>query len=248
MRSAFISTILVTCLIWGLAPSFSLADTADTPSSGAKAGKSSDNTDSAADITTSTGLQVFGGLGTGANFNYNGKGSGTQADVNGYVEAELHHFYIGAFGDVYNTKASNEVDLYFGYRSETAGGLSYDVNYYRYYFPNDAGSNSGELGLSLGKSLNDKLSAKLDLGYDPQSTLGEAHLGLEYGLTDKITLEAKVGALQNDGAKTSKEWQVGVGYALNDKTGLELTYYNGNDYAAGYIGLALNFDTTILSR
>ena len=122
------------------------------------------------------------------------------------------------------------------------------MNYRRYLFPNDTASNYGELGLSLGKSLNDKLSTTLDLAYDPQGALGKAHLGLEYGLTDKVSVEGKVGLEQNAGAASTKEWELGLSYALSDKSKVALIYYDGNDYPAGYFGLTLSFETTILSR
>ena len=123
MRFPIILTVLGTCLTLGLSPSLSLADTVDTTDAGGAAAADSSNTtgDPTADAGATGGLQVLGGLELGANFNRDGKGSGTQTAVNGYVEAELKHFYIGAFGDLYNTKASAEIDLYFGYRSKTAG-------------------------------------------------------------------------------------------------------------------------------
>lgn len=247
MRFPIIPTALVACLTLGLAPTLSLADTADAAGSAAAADSSNEGNDAAADAVPTGGLQVFGGLGLGANFNPDGKGSGTQTDVNGYVEAEVNHVYFGAYGDLYNTKLINEIDLYFGYRSETAGGLSYDVNYYRYFYPNDGGNCCGELGLSLGQSLNDKLSASLDLAYDPEAALANAHLGLQYGLTDKVSVEGKVGVSQNDGAALTKEWELGVSYALSDTTAVQLTYNDGNDYP-GYFGLTMNFDTTLFSR
>lgn len=121
MRFPIILTGLGTCLTLSL--SLSVADTVDTTDAGGAAAADSSNTtgDPTADAGATGGLQVLGGLELGANFNRDGKGSGTQTAVNGYVEAELKHFYIGAYGDLYNTKASDEIDLYFGYRSKTAG-------------------------------------------------------------------------------------------------------------------------------
>jgi hypothetical protein len=66
------------------------------------------------------------------------------------------------------------VDLYLGYRNETAEGLSYDIGYARYTYPNDGGDCCGELTASLGVPVGEKFATSLDLAYDPSASLGNA--------------------------------------------------------------------------
>lgn len=178
----------------------------------------------------------------------NGADSGASSNVSTYLELEKSHFYAGVSGELAMDPLLNEVDLYLGYRSETASGLTYDVGYTLYYYPNDGGNCCGEMTLSLGKPFGDKLNVTFDAAYDPQSTLGNAYVGLEFYANDKITLSANYGSYQVDGADSEQEWDVGIGYALSEEASAEVRYYDGTDYANRYVGLNLIWDTTFLSR
>lgn len=94
----------------------------------------------------------------------------------------------------------DEVDLYLGYRAETAGGFSYDIGYSRYYYPNAGGDCCGEITLALGMPVSDKLSATLDLAYDPEAELGNAYVGAAFTVTDAVELSANYGVYEVDAA------------------------------------------------
>ena len=177
-----------------------------------------------------------------------GAGSTNATTANAYLEVEKTGFYAGIFGEVANDSTANEVDLYLGYRAETAGGFNYDVGYTRYIYPNDGGDCCGELTLSLGVPLGDKFATTLDLAYDPDASLGNAYIEVEFFATDAITLSTNYGTFEVDGAGSEQEWDVGVAYALSDETAIDLRYYDGTDYASSYVGLAVTFDTTIFSH
>lgn len=177
-----------------------------------------------------------------------GAGSDNATTLNAYIELEKAGFYAGIFGEVANDSTANEVDLYLGYRAETASGISYDIGYSRYFYPNDGGDCCGEITLSLGTPLGDKFAGSLDLAYDPDASLGNAYVGLEFYANDAITISANYGTYEVDGAGSEQEWDIGVGYAVTDETAVDLRYYDGTDYADSYVGLALTFDTTIFSK
>lgn len=169
----------------------------------------------------------------------------TRSDLNLYLEGGYANFYLGVSADVYNDRAVNEVDVSLGYRNTTAGGLSYDLSYTRYTYPNDGGDCCGDVYLSLSMPVTDALTATAKANYYPEDKLSDAHLSLDYALNDKVTLTGSVGVVQNDGALDTREWELAVGYALGDETAVKLHYYDGSDYQ-GYLGLDLTWDTTLL--
>lgn len=191
---------------------------------------------------------VYGGGKLEFLFDPDGAGSGTSSTVSSYLELEKSGFYAGIYGAVANDSTANEVDVYLGYRAEAASGFSYDVGYSRYIYPNDGGDCCGEVTLSLGMPFGDKFKGSFDAAYDPDSTLSNAYVGLEFYANDKVTLSANYGTFQLEGAGSEQEWDFGVGYALSDEAAVDLRYYDGTDYAESYVGLSVTWDTTILSR
>ena len=153
-----------------------------------------------------------------------GAGSDDATTLSTYVELEKSGFYVGLYGAVANDSTADEVDVYLGYRAETAGGISYDIGYSRYIYPNDGGDCCGEITLSLGTPLGEKFAASFDLAYDPEASLGNAYLGLEFYATDTITLSANYGTFEVDGAGSEQEWDIGVGYALTEEAAVDLRY------------------------
>jgi uncharacterized protein (TIGR02001 family) len=196
--------------------------------------------------TLAADLAVYGGVAlsfTGGD----GDDSGTSQDLNAYVEGEFSHFYAGVSADIYNGSSNNEVDPYIGYRSETAGGLTYDVSYTRYFYVNDGGDCCGDLYFELGMPLGDKITLGANADYYPEDKLGEAHLTLDYALNDKITLSGDVGRVGQtaaDGGDTTT-WKVAGTYQLGDTTAVKLSYHDGEDTKA-YVGLDLTWDVTLL--
>jgi hypothetical protein len=190
-------------------------------------------------------LIVFGGAELEYSVEPDGQGSDDTAELSAYLEAEKNGFYGGIWAMVANESASDEIDLYVGYRGATEGGLDYDFAYTRYIYPNDGGDCCGELSLGLGYALGESLYPSFDVYIDPENSVGSAYVGLEYYVDDKWTLSANYGVYETEGAPSEQEWDFGVGYALGEETAVDVRYYDGSDYD-GYLGLSLTWDTTIL--
>ena len=128
-------------------------------------------------------LSLYGGGELEFAFEEDGPGTGTNSYLSAYLELESRGFYAGIWGQIANDDLADEVDLYLGYRNELASGVSYDVGYIRYIYPNDGGDCCGELTLSLGAPVGEKLSLSLDLAYDPENELGNAYVGAAFAAT-----------------------------------------------------------------
>ncbi|MGV8987887.1 MAG: hypothetical protein ACOH2H_16565 [Cypionkella sp.] len=188
------------------------------------------------------GFSLLGGTGL---FLASGGDRGMRNDLNAYLEANYANFYFGASTDFYNDRTENEVDLSLGYRNTTASDLSYDISYTRDYLPNASGEDYGDVALSLSIPMTPVLTGTFDGDYYPESKLSEAHLTVGYALNDKVTLEAVYGGYENDGAPTTKEWELAAAYAVGNETAVKVHYYKGSDYK-GYVGLDLTWDATLL--
>lgn len=188
------------------------------------------------------GLMVLGGGKLDLRFP---KGNATQ-ESSAYLEAEVQGFYAGFQGLVANNDAATEISLYAGYRQELASGFSYDLSYTRYLYPNDGGDCCGEIGLSLGVAVGERLGLSTDLTYDPESSLGSIEVGAEQMLTDQVTLSANVGLFQQDGDPDEKTWDLGVSYAISDEAEVDLRYYDSSEQQSGLFGLSMTFDTKLL--
>jgi uncharacterized protein (TIGR02001 family) len=188
---------------------------------------------------------VYGGGEAELLFDPDGAGSGTEASLSSYIEAERAGFYAGLFAKYVDDTASNEVNLYAGYRRDLDSGLSYGLVYTRYIYPNDSASNYGELGLSLGQTIGEKAAVSFDAYYDHTNELGSAYVGAEFYATDKITLSANYGTYEVDAAPSEQEWDVGASYAFTDEAAVDVRYYDGTEYTDSYFGLSVTYDTTI---
>jgi len=190
------------------------------------------------------GFELFGG----AKLEYAHKeaGGSSVTYLSGYIEGEMLGFYAGIWGQVASKDILDEVDLYVGYRNETAGGLSYDIGYTRYYYPSDGGDCCGEFTLGLGMPVG-PLTGTLDLAHDPKSNLSNIYLGAGWSPTDALEVSGSFGIYEVTGG-SEREWDLGMTYALGQTTAVDFRYYDGSDYADGYFGLALSWDSTLLSR
>ena len=175
-----------------------------------------------------------------------GPGTGTSSYLSGHVEVETRGFYAGLWAQVADDDLMDEVDLYLGYRAETAGGFSYDIGYSRYYYPNDGGDCCGEITLALGMPVGDKLSATLDLAYDPEAELGNAYVGAAFAVTDAVEISANYGVYEVDAAPSEQEWDLGATYYIGEETAVDARWYDGSEYVDGYFGLSLTWDTTLM--
>jgi hypothetical protein len=179
-----------------------------------------------------------------------GPGTGTITYLSGYGEVELAGFYGGLWGQVASDDLLNEVNLYFGYRNETAGGLAYTVYYTRYYYPMDGGDGGGEFALELDLPLGDQFAVAADAYYSPSfagaSSLASAYVGGSWYVTDALELSATFGTYEVDGASNEEEWDIGATYALGAATAVDFRYYDGSEYLDSYLGLSLTWDTTLV--
>lgn len=187
------------------------------------------------------GLKLLGGGELDLRF----PSEGATQELSAYLEAERAGFYAGFQGLVGNDSAATEISLYAGYRQELASGFSYDLSYTRYVYPNDGGDCCGEVGLSLGQTVGEKVELSTDLTVDPEASRGSIEFGADYFLTDRLALSADFGLFQRDEEPDERTWDLGVSYGLTDEAEVDLRYYDGSD-ADGHFGLSLTVDTEIL--
>lgn len=161
-----------------------------------------------------------------------------------YVEAEVNGLYAGFWLSLNSDSVATEVDIYLGYRNETASGMAYDLAYTRYFYPNAGGNCCGELSLELNAPAGDVLTLNINAALDPQNSTGSVSVGGDYAIGDKFSLGAAIGLADFNGAQ---EWELGASYQLTEQAAVDLTYYDGSDYT-GYVELKLSFDTTLLNR
>jgi hypothetical protein len=174
-----------------------------------------------------------------------GAGSDNVTDVSAYGELDFGGGYVGLSALKSSDDLADELALGFGYRGEAAG-LSYDMGYTHYFYPNDTASEYGELVLGVEKGFGDKVTATFDLGYDVTNKAANAFVGAEIAMTEKLAMSANFGLNEVPGASNETEWDLGATYALSDEVGLDLRHFDGSDYADSYIGLALTWDTSKL--
>ena len=170
----------------------------------------------------------------------------SKSDLNGYVELEYGGLYGGVWVELSDWDDATEVDYYIGYRGEVAQ-LSYDVNYYYYAYPEvDPNADYGELGLVLDYALTDSFSIGTEIYHQPDLTGHSAYLTAAYAPNDKLSFDLSWGRYYYEsGGQGYNEWEAGVGYMIGEETGLELRYYNGQEYD-DYVRLQLSWDTTLL--
>lgn len=191
------------------------------------------------------GFELLGGA--KLEYKYKEEGGSSNAYLSGYIEGELAGFYTGILAQVASDDLLDETELYLGYRNETAAGLSYDIGYTRYYYPNDGGECCGEYTLGLAMPVG-PVEGSLDLAHDPQSDLNSAYLGAAWAATNTLELSGQFGVYGTETAGSEREWDLGVTYALGETTAVDFRYYDGSEYADSHFGLALTWDSTLLSR
>ncbi len=162
-----------------------------------------------------------------------------------YFEGEVSGFYAGIWARMATVDSYDRVDVYLGYRNELDNGFSYDLGYYRYGYVNDSASNYGEVTLGIAQALGETASVSFDVAYDPDSSLGNAYLGMEIYPAEKWTVSANYGLYEVAGASNEREWDFGASYAFAESASVDLRWYDGSEYVQGYVGLAVSFDTTL---
>lgn len=191
------------------------------------------------------GLTVYGGAELEFYDDEFGPGTGSTSYLSGYVELEYSGIYGGLWTEAASDDLLDEYDLYIGYRNELASGLSYDLSYTRYFYPNDGGNCCGEYLVSLGMPFGEQLSGTLDIYHDPDADLSSVYLGAAFAATEAIEVSANWGSYEVGGASSEQEWDLGVTYYIGDETSADLRYYDGSEYLGSYFGLSLAWDSTL---
>lgn len=171
--------------------------------------------------------------------------AGEGYELGAYIDAEINGFYALAY--FYETPIEGEeqeLDLTLGYRGETAGGISYDVSYTRYYYPGNGGDCCGELGFILGLPVGEATTLTADLYIDPEADSTTLGIQVDQQLSDAWSLSARVERYDYPEEPVTIEWDVGATVYLNDATWLD-TRLNGGDGIETYLGVTLGFDVTL---
>lgn len=173
-----------------------------------------------------------------------GSGSADEIDATIHAEVETQGIYLGASALKSNDEALDEFALGLGYRGEVSG-FGYDIGLTRYAYPHDSAANYSELLLGLSKDFDDRFSGGIDFGYDVTNRAASVALGGAYAATDRLELSANVKAYEVPGASNEAEWDLGASYAVTDEVAADLRWYDGSDYADGYVGLVFSWDTSL---
>jgi uncharacterized protein (TIGR02001 family) len=137
----------------------------------------------------------------------------------------------------FSSDANFEWDIYLGYKAEVAKGVTLDVGYLRYEYPNSSDFNPkpntdevyvglgyGPVGVKYSYALSDTFGVANSEGSD----FIEANLALP--VVDKVTLTGHVGhqRYKNNGALDYTVWKIGAVYDFGN--GLNAgAYYKGTD-------------------
>ena len=159
----------------------------------------------------------------------------------GFDLAHKSGFYIGNWNSnikytTANDPAYLESDFYGGYATEVSG-VGVDVGVLRYQYPGAGLYNTTEayLGVSYGpasykysRTMSDRRFGIGGSGADSQKGAAYHDLGLEFSLSEQITLGAHAGFTKLEGAAASgdyKDYSVSVSYALPDDYAVGVTYH-----------------------
>jgi hypothetical protein len=193
---------------------------------------------------------VYGGAALDFTYEEFGPGSGTTTYLSGYSEFDLGGFYAGVWAQLASDDLLDEVDLYLGYRSELASGLSYNAYYTRYYYPNDGYDGGGEFALEVDVPVTETFAVGTEVYYTPAfegtSSLWSGYVGGAFLAGDFFEISGLYGSYEVDGASNEEEWELGATYFLGEETSVDFRYYDGTEYESSYLGLTLAWDTTLL--
>nr|WP_314436954.1 TorF family putative porin [uncultured Brevundimonas sp.] len=176
----------------------------------------------------------------GATNNYVFRGI-TQTDEKFAVQGGLDFatdggFYAGAWASNVDFKDGTdaEIDLYGGYKTEAAGfALDFGVVAYSYVgAPSGVSYNNYELKVGASRAFGPATLGAV-VYYSPDSWGVEnesvyAELNGAYTVSDKISVSGAVGRQTFDPGSDYTTWNLGGTYALTDKLGLDLRYYDTN--------------------
>ncbi|WP_295169052.1 TorF family putative porin [uncultured Brevundimonas sp.] len=162
--------------------------------------------------------------------------TGEDPAIQGGVDLTSGSFYAGAwasnvdFGD--DTDA--EVDLYGGYRTE-AGGFALDFGVIGYLYvgePDGADYNYAEFKAAASRAVGPATFGAAVyyspdfFGIDDEATYAEVNAALSPA--PKWTVSGALGKQWLNVTDDYTTWNVGVGYALTDKVGLDVRYHDSD--------------------
>jgi len=162
--------------------------------------------------------------------------TGEDPAIQGGVDLTSGGFYAGAwasnvdFGD--DTDA--EVDLYGGYRTE-AGGFALDFGAIGYLYvgePDGADYNYAEFKAAASRAVGPATFGAAVyyspdfFGADKEATYAEVNAA--FSPAPKWTVSGALGKQWLDVSDDYTTWNVGVGYALTDKVGVDVRYHDSD--------------------
>lgn len=160
----------------------------------------------------------------------------SKAQIYGGADMGIGIFYAGTwlsnvdFGDSTNM----EYDLYAGFKP-TLGPVAMDVGVIRYGYTNQ--SAGADLDFWEAKVAGSVAAGKGTVGaavyYTPENfnQTGQAvyyELNGSMPVTDKLSVSGAVGHQSLEGPLDYETWNLGVGYALTEKFGVDLRYWDTN--------------------
>jgi len=191
---------------------------------------------------------VYGGVTATTNYVFRSVTfSDDNAAIQPYLELESHGFYAGVWASNVDFGTGDpddcEIDYYAGYRGETPGGFTYDVNYTRFTF-NSSGDCCGEINLNLGLPVNDQIGLSAAFAYDPDAETLASGIGASFALNDAFSVS---GVFGHDEALSHDYWDFGANYAFGENSAVDLRYFD-TENGDSIIALSVSYDVTLFSR
>lgn len=160
--------------------------------------------------------------------------------IQGGVDYEFANgFYVGNWNSTGKFgKANVEIDLYAGYGRELGNGVSYDVGFASYLYPNSGAEwNGNEVYGSVSYGIfTSKLTYGTSGAIKKWSRLG---FSLEQPLSKELTLNAGLGFRNKaNGNSGAYDYSVGVSYDLGDDLSTSATVSGAQTSKAGDAGKA----------
>jgi uncharacterized protein (TIGR02001 family) len=184
-------------------------------------------------------LSFGGGLTVTSNAISDGQSdTGGRPALQPFFEVSRGGYYGGVWASNLKDTDGNtaEVDLYGGYRGETAGGLAYDLGYTQHFY-DKTHAFSAELATAVSYPVSDRLSVVGEVSYDlGEKTFGE-NLGAEFGLADHWTVSATAGRAD---PSSSAFWGAAISYDLNESSNVALEFQDTRA-TRGLLALSLNY-------
>ena len=162
--------------------------------------------------------------------------TGEDPAIQGGVDLTSGSFYAGAWASNVNfgDDTDAEVDLYGGYRTE-AGGFALDFGVIGYLYvgePDGADYNYAEFKAAASRAVGPATFGAAVyyspdfFGIDDEATYAEVNAA--FSPAPKWTVSGALGKQWLNVTDDYTTWNVGVGYALTDKVGLDVRYHDSD--------------------